>query len=223
MLNIFKEFWLVIILGIISLLLFFNTCRKYNNNVAKSPDTTIQQYTRVDTSYKDSLVYHIKYAVKNVDIIKASQERLDSFSQASKNYDSLANQYTSLKQKYLAYNKTRDTIRLPHNGYVVVADVVSENKIIEREPTILSRDQTITIHDSTVQTITKYAPPTRKILLGGELTGNTSNYINGINGIVAYQDRKGTQYQVKAGLLNTNSNISTQYGAGILWTIKLKK
>jgi hypothetical protein len=148
---------------------------------AKGPDTLVVH----DTTWQ----VHEKTIVKEVPYVKeipVSHEVLVTRYQADTSYPGLKRQYDELAKKYASRRVYVDSVKVGTHGYIQITDTVSENKLGKRT----AKDNfKIPIVKETM-TITKYAPPTRNVFVGGGVTGTSVSKVNGAEAGLLYKDRK---------------------------------
>lgn len=209
------------IIAFLGLLLLFSnpSCKSCNNSNFKS-DTVIVQKT--DTQWiKQDTVFISVYKPKVVKTITHNNR----IPKASKNYDSLKNQYDSVSQKFYSTNIVKDNIKLKDStgrivGNVNINDSVNQNVIIGRDVDYQLEFPIIT--NTIIKTITKTSPSKRQFYIGGQITGNQKSLINGgILGLI-YKDRKERIYTINAGGITYQNLVYPQFLIGTYWKIGKK-
>ena len=206
-----KNLFITIIIGVLLVLLVLSRCNSVNTNSIK-----IDTVTSVDTIYRNVDVVTTKYNVITKIIEKPSKERIDSFYKPSNDCDSLKLQYKEAIEKYISYSVVEDTIHIDSLGFVSIKDSISENQIKMRSTRASFKIPEV----FTTTTITKVLPVKRQVYIGGEVVGNSSEGVNGANGILMYKDRHDRAFQLKAGAHIYNNKVFTGFGIGMLWKIK---
>jgi hypothetical protein len=129
------------------------------------------------------------------------------------NYARLKEQYMALLKLYINKFAYNDTIRVGTYGYIALLDTVKENKIVYRR----TRDNfNIPIVKET-KTITKYAPPTRNLFVGGGVLVNNALGVRGAEAGLLLKTKKDQLYNIKASV-DIDGNV--MYGAGYYYKIK---
>lgn len=132
---------------------------------------------------------------------------------ADTNYARLKEQYNALLQLYINKFAYNDTIRVGSYGYIALLDTVKENKIVYRR----TRDNfNIPIVKET-KTITKYAPPTRNVFLGGSIIVNNAIGIRGAEAGMILKTKKDQLYNIKASV---DLDGQVMYGVGYYYKLK---
>ena len=132
---------------------------------------------------------------------------------ADTNYARLKEQYNALLQLYINKFAYNDTIRVGSYGYIALLDTVKENKIVYRR----TRDNfNIPIVKET-KTITKYAPPTRNVFLGGGIIVNNAIGIRGAEAGMILKTKKDQLYNIKASV---DLDGKVMYGVGYYYKLK---
>ena len=132
---------------------------------------------------------------------------------ADTNYARLKEQYNALLQLYINKFAYNDTIRVGSYGYIALLDTVKENKIVYRR----TRDNfNIPIVKET-KTITKYAPPTRNIFVGGGVIVNNAIGIRGAEAGMILKTKKDQLYNIKASV---DLDGQVMYGVGYYYKLK---
>lgn len=132
---------------------------------------------------------------------------------ADTNYARLKEQYNALLQLYINKFAYNDTIRVGSYGYIALLDTVKENKIAYRR----TRDNfNIPIVKET-KTITKYAPPTRNLFIGGGVIVNNAIGIRGAEAGMILKTKKDQLYNIKASV-DLDGNV--MYGVGYYYKLK---
>jgi hypothetical protein len=164
-------------------------------------DTAWQKY--------DSIVEKTKIVYKEirVDVMSKPEMLPDT------NYNNLKRQYMALLQLYMNKLVYSDTIRVGTYGYIAVLDTINENKIKYRR----TRDNFDIPVVKETKTITKYAPPTRNVFVGGSVLVNNALGIRGAEAGMILKTKKDQLYNIKASV-DINGNV--MYGAGYYHKIK---
>ena len=132
---------------------------------------------------------------------------------ADTNYARLKEQYNALLQLYINKFAYNDTIRVGSYGYIALLDTVKENKIAYRR----TRDNfNIPIVKET-KTITKYAPPTRNVFIGGGVIVNNAIGIRGAEAGMIFKTKKDQLYNIKASV---DLDGQVMYGIGYYYKLK---
>lgn len=164
-----------------------------------------------DTSWQvhDSIVEKTKVVYKEirVDVMSKPEMLPDT------NYARLKEQYMALLQLYMNKLVYSDTIRVGTYGYIAVLDTINENKLKYRR----TRDNySIPIVKET-KTITKYAPPTRNLFVGGGVLVNNALGVRGAEAGLLLKTKKDQLYNIKASV-DIDGNV--MYGAGYYYKLK---
>jgi len=194
---------LIVVLAIIVL---FETCSSGHNIKPKETVTT-----KIDTFWQRK----IDTVTKKETVYKTLPGKITKEYIPSKNCDSLKEQYIFLRDKFLAKNIYKDTLKLDQLGNIQITDSIYQNKIQKR---IFIKDICILTIEKTV-TITKDAEPVRQVYIGGNLFTDAGRSTIIIPSLI-YKDKKDRVYQIHYGIDN-KGNI--YYGGGIFWKIKLHK
>ena len=132
---------------------------------------------------------------------------------ADTNYARLKEQYNALLQLYINKFAYNDTIRVGSYGYIALLDTIKENKIVYRR----TRDNfNIPIVKET-KTITKYAPPTRNLFVGGGVIVNNAIGIRGAEAGMILKTKKDQLYNIKASV---DLDGQVMYGIGYYYKLK---
>ena len=164
-----------------------------------------------DTSWikHDSIIVKTKIAYKEVIVnVMSKPEMLPDT-----NYDNLKRQYMALLQLYMNKLVYSDTIRVGNYGYIAVLDTINENKLKYRRT---RENYEIPVVKET-KTITKYAPPTRNLYVGGGVLANNTVGLRGAELGIMYKTKKDQLYNVKASV---NVDGTLLYGVGYYYKIK---
>lgn len=162
---------------------------------------------------KDSTVYSRPQIIKTIPV-DVSRETIIKEYLPDTNYNALLKQYESVVNELLAKNIQQDSISVDSIGYVKITDTVQKNMVIGRSTQVSVKYPIIK------ETITLPPIKTRQVYVGGQVSGNTSELVNGINGGLLLKNKKDQIYGVTVGL-NTGGQVS--YGFQSYWKIKLKK
>ena len=129
------------------------------------------------------------------------------------NYARLKEQYNALLQLYINKFAYNDTIRVGSYGYIALLDTVKENKIVYRR----TRDNFDIPVVKETKTITKYAPPTRNLFVGGGIFVNNTIGIRGAEAGMIFKTKKDQLYNVKASV---DLDGKVMYGVGYYYKLK---
>ena len=132
---------------------------------------------------------------------------------ADTNYARLKEQYNALLQLYINKFAYNDTIRVGSYGYIALLDTVKENKIVYRR----TRDNFDIPVVKETKTITKYAPPTRNLFVGGGIVVNNTIGIRGAEAGMIFKTKKDQLYNVKASV---DLDGKVMYGVGYYHKLK---
>jgi hypothetical protein len=132
---------------------------------------------------------------------------------ADTNYARLKEQYNALLQLYINKFAYNDTIRVGSYGYIALLDTVKENKIVYRR----TRDNFDIPVVKETKTITKYAPPTRNLFVGGGIFVNNTIGIRGAEAGMIFKTKKDQLYNVKASV---DLDGKVMYGVGYYYKLK---
>jgi hypothetical protein len=195
------------IILLITVALLFVLAVQHNGcgSAHQKADTVIAHDTTWETH--DSLI------VKKMKVTNTIYETVPPEYIADTNYPRLKAQYDSLVRQYLAKNIYADTVKLDTLGYVAVADTVQKDLLQGRSYKYNYKIPTIT---NTV-TITKYAPATSHLYLGGGINGNKTLGVTGVQGGLLYETKSNKVFG-----LNIGSTINSQivYGFNAYWKLK---
>lgn len=183
----------------------------YTKHVAAGEARPNDTITVHDTSWQihDSIIVRkvpVPYEVKVP--IESKPEMLPDT-----NYANLKRQYEALLQLYLNQKFYSDTLRISTFGYILVQDSVRENKLTNRRT---RENYEIPVVKET-KTITKYAPPTRNLYVGGGVLANNTIGLRGAELGIMYKTKKDQLYNVKASV---NVDGTLLYGVGYYYKIK---
>lgn len=208
------NFLTVILLGLVVLLFILTKpfgCGNNKPSVVTTHDTQyvaqppvyIPQYIPTQTSSQQPIIIPPQYI-------------------PSTNSDELLKQYIEVTNKYLAVNTYKDSIQLKDSsgnrvGVVNLEDVVSENQLKSRKPSY----QLTFPHYYTTTTITN--PPKNQFFIGGGLTGNQAQIINGVNVGLIWKNKKDQLYGIHAGAISLGNVITPEFEISTYWKIKLGK
>jgi len=201
-----KKLTLAIIIILGTLVIYFYNNSKHEG--VKGPDTLVVH----DTTWQ----VHEKTIVKEVPFIKeipVSHEVLVTRYQPDTSYPGLKKQYDELAKKYASRRVYVDSVKVGTHGYIQITDTVAENKLGKRT----AKDNfKIPIVKETM-TITKYAPPTRNIFVGGGVNASGVNKVTGAEAGLLYKDKKDNIFGGKVNI-NTEGNV----GFGFSYYYKIK-
>jgi hypothetical protein len=127
------------------------------------------------------------------------------------NYANLLKQYIALGDSHFAKNIYKTKYELDSFGTATVVDTVLANKLTGR---LISYNLNI---PTKIVTVTKTAPPTRQIYVGGGIGGNSTNLVRSVYLGGLYKDRKDRIFGAQIGVDN-----QIFYGVSSYWKIKLK-
>ncbi len=175
-----------ILLLLVIVIFGVKNCRNNNANPNNFSDTTHTVYyehhdttiitkpTIINTYHHDSHTDSIEY-------------------KPSSNYDSLLNQYNILKNDHLAYNISKDSVKVDTLGYIGITDTTHKNQIIGRSvhPNLRVPVKTTTI------TNTIYPPQKNQFFIGPGINGSQIEPIKGINLGLIYKSKKDAIWQVQ--------------------------
>jgi len=171
------------------------------NDTLVVTDTFFQRY--------DNVIEKTKIAYKEVIVnVMSKPEMLPDT-----NYENLKRQYMALLQLYLNKMVYHDTIRVGTFGYIALLDSVKENKIAYRR----TRDNFDIPVVKETKTITKYAPPTRNLFVGGGVNVNNALGIRGAEAGIMLKTKKDQLYNVKASV---DLDGKVMYGVGYYYKLK---
>lgn len=222
--NVFiKQHWVGLFALLAIVVLFFIT-RPFGCN-KPVPDTVV---TKHDTTIA-YVQQPVQYVKEYVPIQTGSQAPVIIPPQYVPSTDNavLLKQYIEVTNKYLALNTYKDSVVLRDSsgkrvGVVNLDDGVSENQIKYRKPSYQLAFPLTTINNTTI--ITKHDQPHVKFYLGGEITGNQTNFVNGGMLGVGIQNKKDGFYSIKGGLLTIPGQpIRPQFGVGYYQKISFRK
>ncbi len=201
-----KKSTLAIIIIIGTLLIYFYNDSKHEG--VKGPDTLVVH----DTTWE----VHEKTIVKEVPFLKevpVPHEVLVTRYQADTSYPGLKRQYDELAKKYASRRVYVDSVKVGTHGYIQITDTVSENKLGKRT----AKDNfKIPIVKETM-TITKYAPPTRNIFVGGGVNAAGANKVTGAEAGLLYKDKKDNIF---GGKINVSTEGTVGFGFSYYYKIK---
>lgn len=115
-------------------------------------------------------------------------------------------------QEYFTKNYYTDTILNSSKGFVSIDDIVYQNKIISRTPTIKLYPETI-IETRTVSVIT---PPRVKVFVGFGINA-TAGFNPGLNANFALLTKKDHLYSIGFDVINKRVDL------GIYWKLKFRR
>jgi hypothetical protein len=198
---------------IISIIVLLIVIQRFScNNVKPVSPSVKDTVIVVDTVWRqyDSIVYK-KVTVKTVIHDTLPPEYLPD-----PMYDSLKVQYNELAIEFLAKKIYTDTFKIPQiAGTFIITDTIKNNRFVGRQ---WATNYTIPSITKTV-TVTKEAPQTRQIYVGGGLAMNGSYNGAGQLGLI-YKDRKDRLIGTYIGMAPGQRML---YGVQSYWKIKLKK
>jgi hypothetical protein len=200
MIDFLKKNILIILIGVLLVIIFFQRCDRKN-------DVVTQIETKIDTVWSQ----HTQTITSKPIIIK-SEPTVDTMYLPDPNYNVLKVQYEDLAKKFLVKNSYSDKILVDSIGYVQVDEIVTKNEILDRKLTYKLDYPVIT------KTITKTTPPKNQLYIGGALQGNPVKILNQINAGLLLKNKRDQIYGVYAG---TDLNGQLHYGVQMYWKIKL--
>lgn len=177
--------------------------------------TTDVPKVEIDTVWvvKESTVYSKPQIIETIPV-DVSRETIIKEYLPDTNYNALLKQYESVVNELLAKNIQQDSIPVDSIGYVKIRDTVQRNMVIGRSSEVNVKYPIIK------ETITLPPVKTTQVYLGGQVSGNTTDLINGINGGLLLKNKKDQIYGATIGI-STSGQVS--YGLQSYWKIKLKK
>lgn len=172
------------------------------------PNDTITVH---DTSWQihDSIVVKKVPVYKEVIVEVASKPEM----LPDTNYENLKRQYLALLQLYMNKLIYSDTIRVGTYGYIAVLDTISENKLKYRKTREAYQIPVV----KETKTITKYAPPTRNLFVGGGLITSNTLGPRGVEAGLLYKTKKDAIINLKASV---DLDGKPLYGVGYYHKIK---
>ena len=162
--------------------------------------------------HKDSVILSRPQVVKTIPV-NIYHDTIINHYIPDTNYAKLVVQYQDVVNQLLAKNIMQDSIRIDSNGYVKITDTVQRNMVVGRSSEVSIKYPIIK------ETITLPAPKVTQLYVGGQLSGNSGQLINGINGGLLLKNKRDQIYGANIGL-NTQGQVS--YGVQSYWKLKLK-
>lgn len=193
------NFLSLIILGLVCILFF-------NRGKEQEPPKPITDTVWV---IKDSIIYTKPQVIKTISV--QYKDRPKEYLPDT-NYAKLVVQYNALVDRYLNSNIYQDSIKIDSIGHVYVKDTISNNLLKGRSVSYSLKYPIVTEYKS--------IPPKNQLYYGGQVSGNPTEIVNGIQLGVLLKTKKDRIVGVNVGL---NSQGVITYGVSSYWKIKLKK
>lgn len=193
----------------------FNCNNDGGAGTVKSDTVTV---TRTDTVFSEKLTKIKEY----IPIIKEQLLSPDTVYQIHENYDGLVKQYKELAIKYTTLNKYQDTIKMDSFGHTVINYSVQNNEVKSFSGESKYTIPTITETKIVTVTNTVKAPEKSKVFLGGEVVGDSKSFVNGAYGGVLFENKRGTIYGLKGGLISADGTVRPSMGLSAYWKIGKK-
>lgn len=199
----------IVILVLVGIVLF-QTCGKKK----PVPEPTVVTVTKTDTfiKLKHDTLPGKPILIRSEPIVK--WDTLPGYTPDT-SYEKLKVQYDNMGNNYFARNVYSERKELGDSGYVEVIDTLERNLIVGRRFNI--GIPTKTIVNNTTTTITKYAEPKTQVFIGGGITGNQTQYVNGAEAGIVIKSKKDQLYQIKAYKSFDNTPVS--FGISTFWKI----
>lgn len=163
--------------------------------------------------HKDSTVYSKPQLIKTIPIDVSRDTIINNYIPDT-NYQKLVIQYQSVVNELLAKNLFVDTLKIDTLGWVRVQDTVTKNLLLNRTFKWHIKYPVIK------ETITLPAPRKNQLYVGGEVEGDKTNLVSGVNAGLLFKNKKDQIFGLKAGL---NSNGQPSLGISSFWKITFKK
>ncbi len=190
------KFYLLIIASLVIIMILMRSCS--SNKPCPEP---IKE-TKIDTVWVEKIVKDTFYTPKETVYIPGST--------TYKDIDTLA-----ILQDFFAKRVYDDTIRITGvEGFLVVKDTISQNRIISRnisgkyEFPVITKEETI------------IAPPRNQVYWGFDILGNKKEPINYFGGALMFKNKKDHVYDFGLGY-DVNNGLTGKFG--MKWKIRLKK
>jgi len=202
--NVIKNYFLYLIIGVLMILLLMSRCNKPKPDVVEpiiKRDTV--WITHVDTIYtKPKIVYSKPDTVYETKWLPNPE------------YDKLLQQYNDLLKLYFATNITKDTLKLDSLGHIYVTDWVWKNQIESRKFTYNIKIPVVK------ESITNPVKPRNQLYIGGALQGNFTNPVNQINAGLLLKNKKDQIFGAYTGI---DIDGQLQLGVQSYWKIHIGK
>lgn len=206
------NFQFLVILILAGIILLERSC------TSKPADPKPTIITIVDTSWK-----HMVQPITNVyptvtqkiPYIAGVDKRVDTMYQPSPVDSVLRQQYQALRDSLLASNIYKQTLKYDSSS-ITLTDTVSQNHLTGRGYHFDLKYPVVT----TTTTIKESYKPVTQLYIGGGITGNQQQFIQGFNAGLLLKNRKDQIYSINAGI-GTQGVIT--YGISSYWKIKLHK
>lgn len=216
MLTFLKQNFLYIIIAILAVIIGLQRCT-HNTPSPIIPSTKNVVITKVDTTFvvKHITIKDTLHVYPRLTKTKPSVAWMhDTLYKPDPNYSVLLKQYTILGSNHFDTNTYMTPINFGKYGSANILDTISENRLIGS-----SINYKLNIPDSTnIITVHQTEKPNRQFYVGGGLSGNSVQMLNGANVGVLYKTRQDHIYEFKVGY-STGNGIS--YTVGTYWKIKI--
>jgi hypothetical protein len=205
----YKRYFLQIIIIVLCGILLFNSCNKNSVEINKSTRDTIFSSTIIirDTVFRDRPI--LVKSIKDTILLN------NTIYIPSNNYDTLLEQFQSLRETFLIQSTYEQTSKYD-SSEVTIIDTIQQNQIKGRS---ILFNLKYPIKTNTI-TVTNYASPKNKVYIGGELGGNKTNLINLAEAGLLFQNKSDNIYKAS---IQVDFNGVINYKIGKYWKIKLKK
>lgn len=212
----FSTNWKMLLIGILIVIILLQRCGGHSSNVkvGTTKDSVISKkvtYIPVhDTLYVDT----IPPIIKRIPIIESE---IPANYIPSGDFDSLKQQYISLRNDFLAKNVYDRKFPIDAIGYVELKDTTNENKlqhftfISNLKYPVTTVTKTITITDTFLE------KPKNQVYIGLGIIGNQSDLLSGVSGGFLLKNKKDQIFGV--GAIYDNSEL--RYELSTYWKIKL--
>lgn len=197
----------LVVVALVGVIWFQRGCEA--DTTTREPDTLVVRDTMWNT-YEKTIVKTVpveKEVLVPQEIIKYK---------ADGSYDKLKVQYDELVKKYTSKKTYKDTVKVGDYGDIKIVDTVANNTLVGRQITENYKIPEVT----ETKTITKYAPPTRQVYVGGGINASSIKSVTGAEGGVLYKNKKD---QIFGGKVYINVDGSVGFGVSSYWKIKTNK
>lgn len=203
-----KNFFNLIILGLLALLIFKSFKDKPNDvvdSITHKSDTLYVVSQGANITTKPTIINHY-YDSTDTIIIPTDSTLLKKY-------------ISDLRKELFTINIYKDSLKIDSLGYVTVVDSIKNNLIKNRSYSYNLKYPVIT---NTI-TITEAYKPKSQLFIGGEVFGNKQSPLNSINGGILLKTKADNIYALKAGVQTFNGIIQPAFGFGLYWKLQLKK
>ncbi len=201
--KITKNVILSAIIGALFLIVILQRCDKPDGNGGTSDTTILIKYDTIHDTVKGEPIY----IGGEIDTLW----QIDPTWVPASKYEDLLKQYMALGERFFRSNDYKTIFDIQY-GKITVFDTLKQNELVG---TNLISD---IIVPEKIITITKSAPPSRQIYVGGGIVGDPKDLINGafVGGL--YKDRKDRIFGA-----NVIYDDGLKYSLSSYWKIKFKK